>query len=75
MGLNSRRSTYKCGFGKLSDVFEHQFSHLQNRGDNINKYQCGHEYYSVWYLAQEREETVFYCLTKQDDRKLTEIRQ
>ena len=24
MGLNSRRSTYiKCGFGKLSDVFEH----------------------------------------------------
>ena len=36
MGLNSRRSTYnKRGFGKLSDVFEHQFSHLQNRGDNI----------------------------------------
>lgn len=36
MGLNSRRSPYiKCGFGKLSDVFEHELSHFQNRGDNI----------------------------------------
>ena len=53
-------SFYLCCFEKLLTVFEHQFSHLQDGGDNTAdvSIKCAHEYRSVWCIAWKRKETV-----------------